>query len=588
MRTMDLDRLQALEKIDPTPLAPWRTPAFTEIDIEPDREKAKENASARQKAAGVTVLSNASGQQNHLGAAAVALDQDGNITQSRQISVDLTEEARDPRHWPEPATILTDSMSALQVISNSWNKSGQRIIQAILQSVRELNTRGIPLRLQWAPGHCDDRGNDTADRLAKEAVGPDKLHPFQHLLSREKGYIRRKIREEWGQEWKVSKKGGHLRQIDATLPSIRTRWMYGLLPRSRAYLLTQLRTGHLWLAAYGKRHGLQENDKYRDSLSGYPAYRLGEGSGRTEYIHMLLELDTIDWTYNVVPSFGRLLALSHLSLQISLGLRSSKVNSISGDGVDWNGDYHRVGNPPVSVMSQIVELRKLESMVSTGWQSCSPFESLRYLEIRQLSDGLLKIPAARALQELTVSFDPDERREPCDILLNLSQLPRLTTLRICHLLEGGLTVTGKSRSVKHLELVDSSIDGDEVFPRLSSSLESISTEGASMRGDLERGMRFPCLRFVEVEGNLSLLPLILFSSTATLKSFIVHYDHELDWDGLEKILNEFPPGGKPPLNCIIDVSQTVTLSDHDGSLALFLKLGRNIYARYVNQYCSGW
>ncbi|KAK9594981.1 hypothetical protein V6Z93_010714 [Aspergillus fumigatus] len=286
MRTMDLARLRALEKINPTPLAPWRTPAFTEIDIEPDREKAKENTAARQKAAGVTVFSDASGQQNHLGAAAVALDQDGNIIQSRQICVGSME------HWSvyaaelmaiyyaislvyqisqkkqealgtgrEPATILTDSMSALQAIANSWNKSGQRIIQAILQSARELNTRGIPLRLQWVPGHCDDPGNDTADRLAKEAVGPDKLHPFQHLLSREKGYIRRKIREEWGQEWRASKKGGHLRQIDATLPSIRTRRMYGSLPRSRAYILTQLRTGHSWLATHGKRYGLQESDK---------------------------------------------------------------------------------------------------------------------------------------------------------------------------------------------------------------------------------------------------------------------------------------------------------------------------------------
>jgi hypothetical protein len=61
---MDLARLQALEKIDPTPQAPWRTPAFTEIDIELDREKAKENASARQKAAGVTVFSDASGQRS--------------------------------------------------------------------------------------------------------------------------------------------------------------------------------------------------------------------------------------------------------------------------------------------------------------------------------------------------------------------------------------------------------------------------------------------------------------------------------------------------------------------------------------------
>lgn len=226
-------------------------------------------------------------------------------------------------------------------------------------------------------------------------------------------------------------------------------------------------------------------------------------------------------------------------------------------------------------------------MVKTGWKPCSPFGSLRYLMISQLSDGLLKIPAARALQELTVSFDPEERRTPCDILLDLSLLPRLTTLRVCHLLEGGLTLTGSSRSVKHLELVDSRIDGDEVFPRLSSSLESIHTEGAAMDGDLERGMKFPSLRFVEVEGNLSFLPLILFNTTASLKLLIVHYDHdhELEWDdgdGLAKVLNEFPPGGKEPRNCCVNVSRTVTLSDHDGSLALFLKLGRNVYARYVN------
>jgi hypothetical protein len=47
MWMMDPARLQALERIDPTPQAPWRTPAFTEIDIKLDREKAKENASAR-------------------------------------------------------------------------------------------------------------------------------------------------------------------------------------------------------------------------------------------------------------------------------------------------------------------------------------------------------------------------------------------------------------------------------------------------------------------------------------------------------------------------------------------------------------
>jgi ribonuclease HI len=179
---MNLTRLQALETIDPTPQPPWQTPAFVEVDIEPDRDKAKDKASARQKTSGITVFSDASGQQNALGAAAVALDQNHNIIQHRKVCICSME------YWSvyvaelmaiyyaislvlkiamenqvaqagqqEPATILSDSMSALQAISNTRNKSGQRIIQAVRQSARELKARGIPLRLQWVPGHCGGR-----------------------------------------------------------------------------------------------------------------------------------------------------------------------------------------------------------------------------------------------------------------------------------------------------------------------------------------------------------------------------------------------------------------------------------------------
>ncbi|KAL3246637.1 hypothetical protein ABHI18_012652, partial [Aspergillus niger] len=136
-----------------------------------------------------------------------------------------------------PATILSDSMSALQVIANPSNKSGQRMIQAIHQSAAELKARGNPLRSQWVPGHCGNPGNETADRLAKEAVGAEKKHTFQHLLSREKAFIRNTIKSEWEQEWKTSKNGGHLRLMDRALPACRTRRLYGSLPRNRAYLL---------------------------------------------------------------------------------------------------------------------------------------------------------------------------------------------------------------------------------------------------------------------------------------------------------------------------------------------------------------
>ena len=168
------------------------------------------------------MFSDASGQKNHLGAAAVALNGDLQASEWRQVSIGSME------HWSvyaaelmaifyaislvlqvtqkrqsqldrveHPATILSDSMSALQAIRNPSNRSGQRIIRAILQAASEMIARGIPIRLHWVPGHCNDPGNDEADRLAKEAVGPSKMHPFQPLLSREKGFIRKRVLNEW-------------------------------------------------------------------------------------------------------------------------------------------------------------------------------------------------------------------------------------------------------------------------------------------------------------------------------------------------------------------------------------------------------
>ncbi|KAK9846218.1 zinc finger protein, partial [Penicillium brevicompactum] len=88
-----------------------------------------------------------------------------------------------------------------------------------------------------------------------------QTHTFCPLLSREKAFVRNNIHVRWEKEWKESGEGGHLHTIDNALPAKYTRRLYGPLPRHRAYLLTQLRTGHCWLATFAKAFRIQDNDR---------------------------------------------------------------------------------------------------------------------------------------------------------------------------------------------------------------------------------------------------------------------------------------------------------------------------------------
>ncbi|KAJ5567852.1 reverse transcriptase [Penicillium hetheringtonii] len=74
-------------------------------------------------------------------------------------------------------------------------------------------------------------------------------------------FIRDRVHAQWRQEWKSNSKGLHLRKIDDTLPARYTRKLYGNLPRNRAYLLTQLRTGHNWLSSYRKKIRYSDDDR---------------------------------------------------------------------------------------------------------------------------------------------------------------------------------------------------------------------------------------------------------------------------------------------------------------------------------------
>jgi hypothetical protein len=172
---MSLERLHELEMIDPTPLPPWRTEVFSSIEIEPDRETAIEQAKAARSKSDFIVYSDASGRNGHLGAAAVGFNKNSlEATESLQIQVGpmdrwavhaaellgvlyaitlinkiAVQRRSETGTRAKTATILSDSMSALQAIQNPGNKSGQQIIHTILRAATNTKTHGIAVRLQW-------------------------------------------------------------------------------------------------------------------------------------------------------------------------------------------------------------------------------------------------------------------------------------------------------------------------------------------------------------------------------------------------------------------------------------------------------
>jgi hypothetical protein len=89
MKTMDLERLNELETIDPRPLPPWRLDPFVEIEVGSDREAAREQAEAIRSTSDIIVYSDASGRDGHVGAAVVALNDTMEMVESQQVQVGL-------------------------------------------------------------------------------------------------------------------------------------------------------------------------------------------------------------------------------------------------------------------------------------------------------------------------------------------------------------------------------------------------------------------------------------------------------------------------------------------------------------------
>ena len=278
MKTMDVKELQNLAKVDTRPLEPWAKPTCEGVDI-PEEDKATEKVISLMNYPEAVIYSDAASQNSMTGAAAVILDHQGRATKISQTNIGTA------KHWPrriaklvaiynavrmiqgdvvrdqvQHYTVVSDSKLALQRIQNRA-KLPDHVTSEILKLVDGLEERRIKTRFLWVSRYSGVPGMEIALKFAKEAVGLNKVHKFGYPLSAQKAEHKRKMLEEWKQEWRSSKNGRHLRKLDDGLPAKRTRRLYGNLTRHQVYLFTQLRSGHAWIASYGKLRKHREDDK---------------------------------------------------------------------------------------------------------------------------------------------------------------------------------------------------------------------------------------------------------------------------------------------------------------------------------------
>jgi ribonuclease HI len=78
--------------------------------------------------------------------------------------------------------IVSDSQAAIQHITNPRSQSGQAVIKRIYKLASNLQSRNAPaFRLQWIPAHANVKGDEIADKLAKQAIH-ETLTDIQELL----------------------------------------------------------------------------------------------------------------------------------------------------------------------------------------------------------------------------------------------------------------------------------------------------------------------------------------------------------------------------------------------------------------------
>ena len=125
-------------------------------------------------------------------------------------------------HTSHHVVILSDALSVLQALDFPRDKNLNDLVSTIT-SICQDHT----VVLQWIPSHCNIRGNDMADTLAKEGSSKEQ-EDRSTTYQEERTIIKAKLQTKWLQQH----------------PRFNRADSYYLLTRSEQVVIFRLRTGH--------------------------------------------------------------------------------------------------------------------------------------------------------------------------------------------------------------------------------------------------------------------------------------------------------------------------------------------------------
>ena len=116
--------------------------------------------------------------------------------------------------------VITDCQAALQaVLKCNITKNFGYLLKSIQDSVTDLKSRNITVKIFWTAGHVNLKGNELADTLAKEAAwlveNVDNAESIKSYISISeiKNHLRKSLVKRWQKRWSTGKDARHTHNL---------------------------------------------------------------------------------------------------------------------------------------------------------------------------------------------------------------------------------------------------------------------------------------------------------------------------------------------------------------------------------------